>query len=158
MTQIPFTVDGVITDIDSQPVNKAVVEIINIRLEESATMLTNALGEYILDLSNFRGEYKHNDEIVIRSWIGDRMFRMQDIRQSIDINVRFLSQNLTLVGAQPVFSQETLNSNIILNNAYDPRFNAIRFIPVVVTSDGEILPVKGTKDSSGLYGLLDATS
>lgn len=103
MPSQPYPISGNVKDVNGTNINKAKVEIINLRNDNLANGLTDSDGIFIIELENFT-EFNDNkvngDRIIIRSYTSGAIFKF-DQRHAVIEGDALENQDLVLKAENP---------------------------------------------------------
>lgn len=100
--KVPFPMSGTITGVNSAVINKATVEVHNLRTGDIANTLTDGNGVWLLDLQNFIFDEGDDDPLLIRAFKGGELFSYAEMRATLDLGLGSIENlDLTLVPEHP---------------------------------------------------------
>lgn len=108
MPGAPYVIDGVVYSISSTtPSALATVKMINVTTGDTLNLVTNALGQYVADINNFKSGYSNGDIIFITA--SDGTYHLQ-WRVTVNTGVGSETINLTLLNDEKSQGREEFDT------------------------------------------------
>lgn len=144
-----YELSGKVFNKDSIAVSSAIVNITNTRTNESVSVETNTSGEFTFDLSNLHSGWQNNDYVVLSSNADNPKSISKPYVIKLNSSIGYTNQNIyvSLVVDKTTYSGSETD---ILSKSFDESVQGFRVIPSLIDATGNILPLKGIDDGSGL--------